>query len=592
MKSGLAGALIGVFMNPFMSMLFSFLFFTAFVGVITYWRTRRENLNSGKGYFLAGNSLSGWVIAGSLLLTNLSAANFTGMTAQVYGGNLAPIAWTVTVIPALIFLAGVMLPTFLRRGFTTIPEFLENRYGPSTRKIVTGLFLFCYLVGGMPVALYGGALAIIHMFNVPVLLGIDEGTCVWLIVWSLGLIGGVYALFGGLKGVAVSDTLNGIGLLVGGVLVFIFGLAAIGGGHFAAGAKTVFTTETWKLDAVGSQQDLVPFAVLFTGMVLHNLFFWCTNQFIVQRAFGARSLKEGQKGVMIAGFFKILNIFYIAFPGVIAFHLYGSGHFENNDWVYPTLVRDVMPDVFIGFFAAVIFGSVLSTYNSVLNSSVTLFAVDLYKPFMGKRLSEEVVIRHSKRAGVVLVFLTMFFAPFLMHFQDGIFSYMVKTEILFGSPIFLILLIGYFSTKVSAKAANITLISYLVSLTLFQHVLTIDLHFLHILAILFVLHAGLGFLLARVFPSSREIKLPTATTDIDLRPWKYFPHISVASMVTMVATYVILSPWGLVKDATDKQINYWFIAAGLAMGVVIFGIPMRIYLRGRALQKAQMISSD
>ena len=279
--------------RTFMSLLLSFMFFTSLVGVVTYWRTRKENLNSGKGYFLAGNSLSGWVIAGSLLLTNLSAANFTGMTAQVYGGNLAPIAWTVTVIPSLIFLAGVMLPTFLRRGFTTIPEFLENRYGPSTRKIVTGLFLFCYLVGGMPVALYGGALAIIHMFDVPVLLGLDEGTCVWIIVWALGLIGAVYALFGGLKGVAVSDTLNGIGLLIGGVLVFIFGLAAVGGGHFGAGAKTVFTTETWKLDAVGSQQDFVPFAVLFTGMVLHNLFFWCTNQFIVQRAFGARSLKEG-----------------------------------------------------------------------------------------------------------------------------------------------------------------------------------------------------------------------------------------------------------------------------------------------------------
>ena len=578
--------------RTFMSLLLSFMFFTSLVGVVTYWRTRKENLNSGKGYFLAGNSLSGWVIAGSLLLTNLSAANFTGMTAQVYGGNLAPIAWTVTVIPSLIFLAGVMLPTFLRRGFTTIPEFLENRYGPSTRKIVTGLFLFCYLVGGMPVALYGGALAIIHMFDVPVLLGLDEGTCVWIIVWALGLIGAVYALFGGLKGVAVSDTLNGIGLLIGGVLVFIFGLAAVGGGHFGAGAKTVFTTETWKLDAVGSQQDLVPFAVLFTGMVLHNLFFWCTNQFIVQRAFGARSLKEGQKGVMIAGFFKILNIFYIAFPGVIAYHLYGSGHFENNDWVYPTLVRDVMPDVFIGFFAAVIFGSVLSTYNSVLNSSVTLFAVDLYKPFLGKRLSEETVIRHSKRAGVVLVFLTMFFAPFLMHFQDGIFSYMVKTEILFGSPIFLILLIGYFSTKVSAKAANITLISYLVSLTLFQHVLTIDLHFLHILSILFVLHAGLGFLLARVFPSTREIKLPAAAKDIDLTPWKYFPHISVVAMITMVATYVVLSPWGLVKDAADKQINYWFIAAGLAMCVVIFGIPIRIFLRSRSLEKAQKLASD
>ncbi len=573
-----------MFLNlwAFMSLFLSFLFFTALVGGITYWRTRNENLSSGKGYFLAGRSLNGWVIAGSLLLTNLSAANFTGVTAQVYATNMAPIAWSVTVIPALIFLAGVMLPTFLRRGFTTIPEFLENRYGASTRRIVTGLFLFCYLVGGMPVALYGGAIAIIHMFNVPVLLGLDESICVWIIVWALGLIGGVYALFGGLKGVAVSDTLNGIGLLIGGVLVFFFGLAAVGSGSFGVGARQVFTTETWKLDAVGSQADLVPFAVLFTGMVLHNLFFWCTNQFIVQRTFGARSLKEGQKGVLIAGFFKILNLFYIAFPGVIAFHLYGSGHFGNNDWVYPTLVRDVLPEVLVGFFAAVIFGSVLSTYNSVLNSSVTLFAVDLYQPLRGKEMSEETVIRFSKRVGAVLVFLTMFFAPLLMTLQGGIFQYMVKTEILFGSPIFLILLIGYFSKKVSAKVANLTLVSFLVSLTLFQHVLVIDLHFLHILAILFVLHAGLCFLLAKVWPSQREIVLPTEPTGVDLRPWKYFVPVSGLAMLTMIGAYVVFSPWGLVQTATDKGIDMGWLIAGLVMSAVIFGIPIRLYLRSKS----------
>jgi SSS family solute:Na+ symporter len=211
-----------------MGTLLSFLFFTALVGVVTYFRTRHENLGSGRGYFLAGRSLNGWVIAGSLLLTNLSAANFTGMTAQVYGSNLAPIAWTVTVIPPLVFFAGVMLPAFLRGGFTTIPEYLETRYGSSTRRIVTALFLFAYIFGGMPVALYGGAIAIIHLFDVPTWLGISQTACVWLVVWSLGLIGGIYALFGGLKGVAVSDTLNGIGLLIGGVLVFLFGMAKVG----------------------------------------------------------------------------------------------------------------------------------------------------------------------------------------------------------------------------------------------------------------------------------------------------------------------------------------------------------------------------
>jgi len=564
-----------------MGALLSFLGFTALVGLVTYYRTRREDLNSTKGYFRAGNSLNGWVIAGSLLLTNLSAANFTGMTALVYGGNLAPIAWTVTVIPPLIFFAGIMLPTFLRGGFTTIPEFLETRFGPSTRRIVTALFLFGYVFGGMPVALYGGAIAFIHLFDVPALLNLDHATSVWLIVWALGIIGGMYALFGGLKGVAVSDTLNGVGLLVGGVLVLLFGLSAVGGGDFMGGVRTVFTTQTHKLDAIGNPTDLVPFAVLFTGMLLHNLFYWCTNQFIVQRAFGARSLKEGQKGVLIAGFFKILNVLYIAIPGVIAFHLYGAGHFSNNDWAYPTLVRDVMPGVFVGFFAAVIFGTVLSTYNSVLNSSVTIFAIDLYKPLWGRHLSDEVVIRRSKRVGTGMVIITLLIAPLIMKFPDGIFYYMVKTEILFGSPIFLTLMVGFFSKKVSAKAANITLVSYLIMLTLFQHVFVLELNFLHILAMLFVFHVGLILVLGRVFPVTRIPPPPVVPEDIDLRPWKYFPHVSAAIFATMILTYVLFSPWGLVQGSGGKQMEWPYLIGGIIFSTGVFAIPLWIYVRNR-----------
>lgn len=558
-----------------MGILLSFVFFTTLVGVITYYRTRGEDLGSRQGYFLAGRSLNGWVIAGSLLLTNLSAANFTGMTALVYAGNLAPIAWTVTVIPPLVFFAGLILPVFLRNGYATIPEFLENRYGPGTRRLVTGLFLFCYIFGGMPVALYGGAIAFIHLFDVPAWLGLSETACVWLVVWSLGIIGGIYALFGGLKGVAISDTLNGAGLLVGGALVLWYGLRAVGEGSFFTGSHTVITEETWKLDAIGSRDDVVPFAVLFTGMLLHNLFFWCANQFIVQRCFGARSLKEGQKGVLLAGFFKILNIFYIAIPGVIAFHLYGPDRFDNNDWVYPSLVRDVMPSVFVGFFAAVIFGTVISTYNSVLNSSVTIFALDLYKP-LRPDLPEETVIRHSKLVGTGLVLFTMVIAPLIMSFEAGIFQYMVKTEILFGSPIFLVLLIGYFSRRVSARAANITLLSYLVTLGFFQVVFDSGLHFLHVLSILFVLHCVLIFALSKLYPHNGDLRPAPLAHAIDLRPWKHFRLVSVISIATMILTYVAFSTWGLVRDPRPKEIDYGFLAGGLLMAALLFGLTLRI----------------
>ena len=167
-----------------MGTLFSFLFFTLLVGLVTYLRTRKEDLHTSKGFFLAGNSLNGWVIAGSLLLTNLSAANLTGMTANVYAGNMTPIAFTVTVVPVLIYFCAVLLPTFLKGGFTTIPEFLESRFGTSTRRMVAILFLFSYILSAMPVALYGGAIAINLLFDVSGSLGIGNELSIWAIVWS------------------------------------------------------------------------------------------------------------------------------------------------------------------------------------------------------------------------------------------------------------------------------------------------------------------------------------------------------------------------------------------------------------------------
>ena len=557
-----------------MGTLFSFLFFTLLVGLVTYIRTRKEDLNTSKGFFLAGNSLNGWVIAGSLLLTNLSAANLTGMTANVYAGNMTPIAFTVTVVPVLIYFCTVLLPTFLKGGFTTIPQFLESRFGTSTRRMVAILFLFSYILSAMPVALYGGAIAINLLFDVSGSLGIGNELSIWIIVWSLGIIGSIYALYGGLKGVAVSDSMNGIGLLIGGAMVFVFGIYKVGGGDFFAGAQIIATKNTQVLDAVGDVADNIPFSVLFTGMLLHNLFFWSTNQFIVQRTLGARSLKEGQKGVMIAAFLKILNLFYIAFPGVIAFHLYGSGHFENNDWVYPTLVRDIMPDVFVGFFAAVIFGAVLSTFNSVLNSSVTIFALDIYKPLFGKNLGDNVIIQRSKRVGIGIAIATMLIAPFIMYFPEGIFTFMVKVNGLFGAPILMTVLLGYFSRKVPVFAVNLCLVLYVLVYGFFVFVVQPEMHFLHYMAMLFLCFSGLALLLGRFFPSERPEIVSTNIEGVDTTPWKHLKWVSVLALLAMVGTYVVFSPLGLVDAGREKTIQYGVIVTGLIMVFVVFGIPL------------------
>lgn len=557
-----------------MGTVLSFLFFTGLVGLVTYLRTRKDNLQSSKGYFLAGNSLNGWVIAGSLMLTNLSAANITGMTANVYKGNLSPIAWTVTVIPPLIYFCAVLLPIFLKGGFTTIPEFLENRFDKSTRRIIAIMFLFSYIISAMPVALYGGAIAINHLFDIPNAIGMSDEVAIWVVVFFLGSTGSVYALFGGLKGVAVSDTLNGIGLLIGGALVFIIGVYMVGDHDFIAGAKIILTRNTEILDAIGDEADGIPFSVLFTGMLLHNLYYWSTNQFIVQRTLGARSLKEGQKGVMIASLFKILNIFYIAFPGIIAYHLYGANHFENADWVYPTLIRDIMPNVFVGFFAAVIFGAVLSTFNSVLNSTVTIFALDIYKPLFGKGQSDKAIIRRSKRIGIAMAIITMTIAPFIMYFPEGIFTFMVKIDSLFGAPILMVILLGYFSSKTPPFAANICIGLFLAVYASLMFFIQPEMHYLHYMAILFVVFISLALLIGRIKPHAKPEIRSAGIEGLDMTPWKHFKTISIVATLLMIATYILLSPLGFVETVKAKTINFGYIITGIVIAFSILGIPL------------------
>ncbi len=559
-----------------MGTLLSFLFFTSLVGLITYLRTHNDNLHSTKGYFLAGNSLNGWVIAGSLMLTNLSAANFTGMTANVYKGNLSPIAWTVTVIPVLIYFSAILLPTFLKGGFTTIPEFLENRFGKSTRRLVAVMFLFSYIISAMPVALYGGSIALNDLFEVSKAFNLEQQTVIWILVWSLGTIGSIYALFGGLKGVAISDALNGIGLLIGGAMVFFIGIYKVGQDNLLQGFQTILTKNTQILDAVGDVTDGIPFSVLFTGMLIHNLFFWSTNQFIVQRTLGAKSLKEGQKGVMLAAFFKILNVCYIAFPGVIAYHLYGPNNFANPDWVYPTLIRDIMPQLFVGFFAAVLFGAVLSTFNSVLNSSVTIFALDIYKPLFGPDLSDNEIIKRSKRFGVGMAVLTMIIAPFIMHFPEGIFTFMVKVDSLFGAPIMMTMILAYFSKTVSAKVANTCVVLFLMVYATLMLVIQPTLHYLHYMAILFTCFLGLALVVGKLSGHQKEAIKERDIEGVDTTPWKYFKPIAILASAAMIITYTVLSPWGLVESTREKTIELGIIIAGIIMAFVLFGVPLLV----------------
>jgi len=435
---------------------FIFLLCTAAVALVTYYLSGKTKETS-EGYFLGGRSLTAGVIAGSLLLTNLSTEQIVGLNGAAFTEGILVMCWETLAAIAMVVTALFLLPRYLKGGLTTIPQFLQVRYDTMTKTIATCLFLTGYVVILLPIVLYSGSLAIVTMFDVPGVFGISQTAALWLCVWTIGIIGSVYAIFGGLKSVAVSDSINAIGLLIGGIMIPIFGLLYIGEGSVITGISNLYNSAPERFNAIGGPEASVPFSTIFTGMMLVQLFYWGTNQAIIQRALAAENLKEGQKGLLLAAFFKILGPLILVLPGMIAFYLF-KGEIKTPDEAYPLLVKTVLPVALVGFFAAVLFGAILSSFNSALNSSVTLFGLDIYKQHINPEADEQTVVKYGKMFGLVLAFLSMFIAPFIAKAPDGLFGYLQEINGCYSIPILTIIVVGYLTKYVPAIAAKVAII--------------------------------------------------------------------------------------------------------------------------------------
>jgi solute:Na+ symporter, SSS family len=520
----------------------TFIGFTLLVAVISYFATRKTNEDTSDGYFLGGRSLTAGVIAASLLLTNLSTEQIVGLNGQAFSEGILVMAWETLAAIAMVITATFLLPRYLKGGIATIPTFLERRYDTATKSITSILFLSGYVIVLLPVVLYSGALAISTMFNVPEAFNISETAALWLCVWGIGIIGSIYAIFGGLKAVAVSDTVNGIGLLIGGLLIPFFGLLAVGEGSAITGINTLMTEIPEKFNAIGDSESSIPFATIFTGMMLVQLFYWGTNQAIIQRALGAKNLKEGQKGLLFAAFLKILGPIIVVLPGIIAFYLYGD-IISKPDQAYPTLVREVLPSYLVGFFAAVLFGAILSSFNSALNSSVTLFGVDLYKQYINKEATDKTVVKYGKLFGVVLAILAMCIAPLIAKVPSGLFGYLQEVNGCYSIPILTIIVVGYLTKRVPALGAKIGILSGVVLYSISQFILKPYFgednypHFLHVMAILFVFNVLVMLLIGKMYPRAEAYK-QAYTNQVDITPWKYTKPFGAVVILIVIASYV------------------------------------------------------
>ncbi|MEZ5105824.1 MAG: solute:sodium symporter family transporter [Draconibacterium sp.] len=517
----------------------TFVGFTAFVALFTWYKLRKDKMDSSDGYFLGGRSLTGIIIAGSMLLTNISTEHLIGMNGSSYKNGFIIIGWEVTSALALVVAAVIFIPKYLRLGLTTIPEYLEKRFDGTTRSLVALFLVISFVVTLLPIVLYTGAINLESIFEVSEVLGISRSEGLWLTVVCIGVIGSVYAIFGGLKAVAFSDSINGIGLLIGGILVPIFALVSIGNGHLFEGLAKVYDNAPEKFNVIGAKDSVMPFGVLFTGLIINQLYFWGMNQTIIQRALGAKNLKEAQKGLLFTGVLKILIPLIIVLPGVIGFYYFGDSMYDNQDLIYPALIKKVLPVYLTGFFAAVVMGAVLSTFNSVLNSAATIFSVDVYKRMINKNATEKRLVWIGRALSSILAITAILAAPMVAKAPEGLYQLLQQLNGIFFIPIASIMLAGFFMEHVSAKAAKAALIFGLIYYIVTTFILKVNIHFIHNWGIEFVLNVIIMYSVSYFYPR-KNFSIRTAPIKIEMVPWKYTRLMSIILVTVTIMIYILL----------------------------------------------------
>ncbi|MEL0318515.1 MAG: solute:sodium symporter family transporter [Flavobacteriaceae bacterium] len=521
----------------------TFLAYTLFVAFYAWFRLKKEKLSSEEGYFLGGRSLTGIVIAGSMLLTNISTEHLIGMNGSSYKNGFIIIGWEVTSALALVVAAVYFIPKYLSMGLTTIPEYLEKRFDGVLRSYIAFFLMISFVVTLLPIVLYTGAINLESIFGISERLSISKEQGLLVTVIGVGLIGSLYAILGGLKAVAVSDTLNGYGLLIGGLAVPLLALFNIGEGNPLKGLLKVFEYAPEKFNVIGAPDSVLPFEVLFTGLIVNQIYFWCMNQTIIQRALGAQNLKEAQKGLLYTGLLKIFIPLVIILPGVIGFYYFGDSLYTTQDMVYPELIKKVLPASFVGLFAAVVMGAVLSTFNSVLNSAATIFSLDLYKRHFNRSASDQKLVFIGKLTSSILAIFAIIAAPFVAQAPEGLYQLLQQLNGIFFIPIASIMLMGFFTKSISAFAAKVALFFGLAFYLLTSFVFDTGLHFVHLWGIEFLLNLILMYGFSYYYPNTNHFKISDLKF-VKMEQWSFTKPFSIALCFITLIIYIALGTFG------------------------------------------------
>ena len=468
---------------------------------IGWWvsRTKKGQTKTAEDYFLASKALPWWAIGSSLIAANISAEQFIGMAGSGFAGGLAVASYEFMAALTLIIVGKFFLPIFIKQGIYTIPEFVERRFSTNLKTILAVFWIALFIFVNLTSVLYLGGKAI------DTVVGTGDGSMVMPAIIALALFAAAYSLYGGLSAVAWTDVLQVALLVIGGVITTVIALNYVTPeGGVINGISHVADVAGDKFDMILSRDNkeynnLPGIYVLIGGLWVANLYYWGFNQYIIQRTFAAKSVNEAQKGLVFAGYLKLIIPFLVVIPGIAAYVITqdqelmaklgaGAANFlpslDHADRAYPWLTQ-FLPMGVKGLVFAALAAAIVSSLASMLNSTATIFTMDIYKQYINKQASDLRLVNVGRLTAIIALIIAVFMAPMLGAI-DQAFQFIQEYTGLVSPGILAVFMLGLFYKKTTTKAASIGVIAS-IPIALLLKFLPLELPFLDQMLYTFIL---------------------------------------------------------------------------------------------------------
>ena len=413
------------------------------LAVIVIWVVRKKQKNT-EDYFLAGRNIGWFVVGASIFASNIGSEHVVGLAGAGASNKLPMLIYEIQAWVVLL-LGWVFLPFYARSGVFTMPEFLEKRFDERSRWVLSIFSIIAYVLTKISVTIYAGGIV------VSALLGIDF----WTGALATVILTGIYTVLGGMRAVIYTETVQAIVLITGAAALTYIGLDHVGGWE---SMKETVTPEYLNMWRSASDPDF-PWPSLFITSSIVGIWYWCTDQYIVQRTLTARNIKEGRRGTIFGALLKLLPVFLFLVPGIIAVTLKMRGELEYDspDQAFPVLMSNLLPSGLRGLVAAGLLAALMSSIASVFNSVSTLFTVDIYKK-LKPNTPEKNLVKTGQIATIIIVIIGIAWIPIMVNISGVLYEYLQKVQSYIAPPITAIFLLGIFYKRINGQGAFVTLV--------------------------------------------------------------------------------------------------------------------------------------